>query len=239
MSISIEDVICIIPARGGSKGLPRKNTLLLDGEPLVARPIRQAIESGVIGTVLVTTDDNEIARISESAGAIVPFIRPPELSQDLTSTEDTLKHALLEYEREIKKKFEIAVFLTATDIFRKVQWIKDAVLMLKENPKLESVFSGHATHKNYWNQQDDGSWKRLKPWMATYTSRQIKKPIIREDTGIACASRAWLWREGRRIGDVVDVIVNDDDFTSIDIHQMRDLMLAEKALEINKNKNNS
>jgi len=239
MSISIDDVICIIPARGGSKGLPGKNTLLLDGEPLIYRPIRQAIKSGVIGTVLVTTDDNEIARISESAGAIVPFIRPPELSQDLTSTEDTLKHALLEYEREINKEFEIAVFLTATDIFRKVQWIKDAVLMLKENPKLESVFSGHATHKNYWNQQDDGSWKRLKPWMATYTSRQIKKPIIREDTGITCASRAWLWREGRRIGDVVDVIVNDDDFTSIDIHQMRDLMLAEKALEINKNINNS
>jgi len=238
MNISIDDVICIIPARGGSKGLPRKNTLLLDGKPLIHRPIRQAIKSGVIGTVLVTTDDNEIARISKSAGAIVPFIRPPELSQDLTSTEDTLKHALLEYEREIEKKFEIAVFLTATDIFRKVQWIKDAVLMLKENPKLESVFSGHATHKNYWNQQDDGSWKRLKPWMATYTSRQIKKPIIREDTGIACASRAWLWREGRRIGDVVDVIVNDDDFTSIDIHQMRDLMLAEKALEINKNLNN-
>ena len=238
MSISIDDVICIIPARGGSKGLPRKNTLLLDGEPLVARPIRQAIESGVIGTVLVTTDDNEIARISESAGAIVPFIRPPELSQDLTSTEDTLKHALLEYEREIKKKFEIAVFLTATDIFRKVQWIKDAVLMLKENPKLESVFSGYATHKNFWNQNDDGSWERLKPWMATYTSRQIKKPIIREDTGIACASRAWLWREGRRIGDVVEIIVNDDDFTGIDIHQMRDLMLAEKAIEINKNINN-
>ena len=238
MSFEIEDVICIIPARGGSKGLPRKNILKLGGEPLIARPIRQAIESGVIGTVLVTTDDKEIARIAESSGAIVPFIRPPELAQDLTSTEDTLKHALLEYEREIKKKFEIAVFLTATDIFRKVQWIKDAVLMLKENPKLESVFSGYATHKNYWNQNDDGSWKRLKPWMATYTSRQIKKPIIREDTGIACASRAWLWREGRRIGDVVDIIVNDDDFTSIDIHQMRDLMLAEKALEINKNINN-
>ncbi len=235
MSIGIEDVICIIPARGGSKGLPRKNTLLLDGEPLVARPVRQAIESGVIGTVLVTTDDKEIARIAESSGATVPFIRPAELAQDLTSTEDTLKHALLEYEREIKKKFEIAVFLTATDIFRKVQWIKDAVLMLKENSKLESVFSGYMTHKNFWNQNNDGSWERLKPWMATYSSRQIKKPIIREDTGIACASRAWLWREGRRIGDIVDIIVNDDDFTSIDIHQMRDLMLAEKALEINKN----
>ena len=134
-------MICIIPARGGSKGLPGKNKLLLDGKQLIYRPIRQAIKSGVIGTVLVTTDDNEIARISESSGAVVPFIRPPELSQDLTSTEDTLKHALLEYEREIKKKFEIAVFLTATDIFRKVQWIKDAVLMLKENPKLQDLWS--------------------------------------------------------------------------------------------------
>jgi len=238
MSFEIEDVICIIPARAGSKGLPRKNTLRLGGEPLIARPIRQAIKSGVIGTVLVTTDDKEIARIAESSGAIVPFMRPPELAQDLTSTEDTLQHALLEYEKKIEKKFEIAVFLTATDIFRKVQWIKDAVLMLKENQKLESVFSGYATCKNFWNQQDDGSWERLKPWMATYTSRQIKKPIIREDTGIACASRAWLWREGRRIGDVVEIIVNDDDFTGIDIHQMRDLMLAEKALEINKNIDN-
>ena len=230
--------LAIIPARGGSKRISRKNLKSFAGRPLIAWSIIRALESKIFDQVIVSTDDNEIARISESAGAIVPFIRPPELSQDLTSTEDTLKHALLEYEREIKKKFEIAVFLTATDIFRKVQWIKDAVLMLKENPKLESVFSGHATHKNYWNQQDDGSWKRLKPWMATYTSRQIKKPIIREDTGIACASRAWLWREGRRIGDVVDVIVNDDDLTSIDIHQMRDLMLAEQALIINKNVKN-
>ena len=70
--------------------------------------------------------------------------------------------------------------------------------------------------------------------MATYTSRQVKKPIIREDTGLACASRAWLWREGRRIGDIVDVVVNDDDFTNIDIHEQRDLLLANAALNINK-----
>ena len=70
--------------------------------------------------------------------------------------------------------------------------------------------------------------------MSTYTSRQVKKPIIREDTGLACASRAWLWREGRRIGDIVDVVVNDDDFTNIDIHEQRDLLLANAALNINK-----
>ncbi len=238
MSFEIDDVICIIPARGGSKGLPRKNTLKLGGESLVTRPIRQAIESGVIGTIMVSTDDKEIARIAESAGAIVPFMRPSELAQDFSTVEEALKYTLLEYEKEVKKKFKIAVYLEPPNIFRQVQWIKDAVLMLNKNPKLESVFSGHATHKNFWNQNDDGSWERLKPWMATYESRQSRKPIVREDTGMACASRAWLWREGRRIGDIVDIIVNDDDFTSIDIHQMKDLMLAEEALKINKNVKN-
>ncbi|MBT5400790.1 hypothetical protein HOL24_09650, partial [bacterium] len=68
MSVAKENIICIIPARGGSKGLPRKNVKLIDNEPLIARPIRHAIESGVVGTVLVTTDDKEIAQIAKNAG---------------------------------------------------------------------------------------------------------------------------------------------------------------------------
>jgi CMP-N-acetylneuraminic acid synthetase len=226
LSISKENIICIIPARGGSKGLPRKNVKLIDNEPLIARPIRHAIESGVIGTVLVTTDDEEIARVAKNSGAIVPFIRPSDLAEDLTTTEDTLKHALLTYEEMIGKKFELAIFLTATDIFRNPEWIKEGVEKMKNNPKLESVFSGHATHKNFWEQQEDGSWKRIRDWMADYSSRQVRRHIIREDTGLMCISRAWLWREGRRIGDNVDVITNHDDFTGIDIHHEEDLKLA-------------
>lgn len=235
MSLEKEDVICIIPARGGSKGLPRKNTLNLGGEPLVSRSIRHAIESGVIGTVLVSTEDEEIATIARSAGAIVPFLRPSELAQDFSTIEDTLKHTLIQYENLVQKKFKIAVYLEPPNIFRQVQWIKDAVLKLSENPKLESVFSGYATHKNFWSQNEDGTWERVMPWMAIYASRQIRKPIVREDTGMACASRAWLWREGRRIGNIVDIIINNDAFTSIDIHEKSDLMLAEEALKINGN----
>ena len=232
MRFSKEDVICIIPARAGSKGLPRKNVKLIDNEPLIARPIRHAIESGVIGTVLVTTDDEEIARVAKNSGAIVPFIRPSDLAKDLTTTEDTLKHALLTYEEMIGKKFELAIFLTATDIFRNPEWIKKGVEKMKNNPKLESVFSGHATHKNFWEQQEDGSWKRIRGWMADYSSRQVRRHIIREDTGLMCVSRAWLWREGRRIGDTVDVIQNHDDFTGIDIHHEEDLKLANDAINI-------
>lgn len=232
MTQTNDDVICIICARGGSKGLPRKNVRLLDGEPLIARPVRDALASGVIGTVLVTTDDEEIAQAARDAGAIVPFLRPTVLAQDMTTTEDTLKHALLTYEEMSGRRFEIAVFLTATDIFRDPAWIREAVERLRMRPDLESVFSGHKTHKNFWEQQEDGSWMRLRPWMAVYSSRQVRRAVVREDTGMACASRAWLWREGRRIGDKVEIVVNDDDFTGIDIHQEEDLLLAQAALNI-------
>jgi len=139
---------------------------------------------------------------------------------------------LVEYERLTNSQFDIGVHVTATDIFRKPVWIREAVGVLRARPEIESVFSGHSTHKNFWEQKTDGTWERLRPWMAAYSSRQIRRSIVREDTGLACASRTWLWREGRRIGDKVEVIVNDDDFTGIDIHTKEDLELAEAALKI-------
>lgn len=236
MTQSNQDVICIIGGRGGSKGLPRKNVRYLDGEPLIARAVRHANESGAVGTILVTTDDEEIAQAARKAGALVPFMRPAELAGDLVTVEDTLKHALLTYEAMVGRKFEIAVFLTATDIFRKPEWIGQAVELLRARPELESVFSGHKTHKNFWEQQEDGSWERLRPWMAVYACRQVRRTVVREDTGLACASRAELWRNGRRIGDKVEIIVNDDDYTGIDIHHEEDLLLAQAALDIRKGK---
>ena len=225
-------VIAIICARGGSKGLPRKNVLPLMGEPLIQRPVRQALESGVIDTVLVSTDDEEIAMLAKQAGAEVPFLRPTDLADDLTTTELTLQHALETYESFTNHKFEIAVFLTATDIFRDPKWIAEAVARLKSCAELESVFCGHRTNKNYWEQHNDGSWRRVREWMAVYSSRQVRRHIVREDTGLACASRARLWRQGRRIGDRIDIIENDDSFTGIDIHSADDLALAEAALKI-------
>jgi CMP-N,N'-diacetyllegionaminic acid synthase len=232
MKINTKDIICIIPARGGSKGLPMKNIKLLGGEPLISRPIRHALESEVVGTVLVTTDDHEIAEIARNAGAIVPFVRPKELAEDLTTTEETLKHALITYEKVLGREFELAIFLTATDIFRDSNWINEAVEKMISNPSLESVFSGHATHKNFWELNEKGQWERVCDWMKNYSSRQVRNYIVREDTGLMSVSRAWLWREGRRIGDNIDIIVNHDAFTGIDIHLQEDLDLAGEAINI-------
>jgi CMP-N-acetylneuraminic acid synthetase len=223
-------VISVTPARGGSKGLPRKNIRPLLGKPLVAYSIEAAAASGVVDTVLVTTDDEEIADVARRAGAEVPFLRPKELADDLATTEATLQHALLTYEKMSGKTFDICVFLTVTDIFRKPEWVKQSVDILNERPEIESAFSAYATSKNYWRKMEDGSYERLLPWMRTYSSRQVRQVIYREDTGLACASRAWLWREGRRIGDRVEIIPNSDSETFIDIHTEFDLFLAGQAL---------
>jgi len=225
-------VLCVIPARGGSKGLPGKNLMKLDGETLVARAVRHARESGVCDQVVVTTDSNDIADEARRAGAQVPFLRSEVLAGDLATTEATLQDALQRSEEAFGCTFDICVFIAPTDIFRVPRWISDCVAALRADANLESAFVGLSTHKNYWEEAEDGSWVRLRDWMKIYSSRQIRRRVVREDTGLASASRASLWRTGRRIGDRVLVLPHDDDFTSIDIHKREDLELAHAALAI-------
>ena len=229
--------ICIIPARGGSKGLPGKNLKIFNKKPLIAWPIIAGKRCLKIDEVIVTTDSEEIADVAISYGAKIPSLRPDRLATDNSTTENTLKYALLEYEKQVKSKFDICVFLTCTDIFREVEWLNSAIELLEEKEDLESVFSASPTHKNYWQFDKENKPSRVLKSMRVYSSRQEKKAIYREDTGLACASRASIWRQGRRIGDNVEILVNDNFQTSIDIHDEFDFYLAEKALEYLKKNN--
>ncbi len=84
----------VIPARGGSKRTPRKNVRSFAGRPMIAWPIETALASGLFDIVVVSTDDDEIARVAEEAGAAVPFRRPPELADDHTPTRPVIRHAI-------------------------------------------------------------------------------------------------------------------------------------------------
>jgi N-acylneuraminate cytidylyltransferase len=86
--------IAVIPARGGSKRIPRKNVKEFDGKPLIAWSIEAALKSGCFSKVLVSTDDQEIAAVAEKWGAEVPFFRPTELSDDYVSTLPVISHAV-------------------------------------------------------------------------------------------------------------------------------------------------
>ena len=224
-------IICIILARGGSKGLKKKNLRKVDGKPLIYYPIKDALKTKIIDDIIVSTDDKKIAFFAKKYGAKVPFIRPKKLSGDLATTESCLKHALLTYERQNKVKYDYGVFIGATDIFRDINWIIEGVKILNKNKKIESVFSGHVTHKNYWEKKNN-KWVRLRKWMSKYSSRQIRRKVIREDTALTCVSRAELWRKGRRIGNNVEIIQNNDPFTALEIHDLQDLKLVNAAYKL-------
>ena len=224
-------IICIILARGGSKGLKKKNLRKVNGKPLIYYPIKDALKTKIIDDIIVSTDDKKIAFFAKKYGAKVPFIRPKKLSGDLATTESCLKHALLTYERENKVKYDYGVFIGATDIFRDINWIIEGVKILNKNKKTESVFSGHVTHKNYWEKKNN-KWIRLRKWMSKYSSRQIRRKVVREDTALACVSRTELWRKGRRIGNNVEIIQNNDPFTTLEIHDLQDLKLVNAAYKL-------
>ena len=223
-------VICIIPARGGSKGIKLKNLKKINKKPLIYYPIKAAIKSRVCDKVCVSTDSKIIAKVSKKFGADVPLLREKKYAKDLTSTEETLKNSLLQFEKHYGYKFDICVFLTATNIFRKISWIKQCVNFLKKNPKYESVFSVHKIYKHFWHHYK-GKLSKVAPWMNSYTSRQIAPKLFREDTGLALASRSFLWRKGKRIGKKVKLIINQDTFTGIDIHDQKDLFIADASLK--------
>lgn len=90
--------ICIIPARGGSKRIPRKNILPFNGKPLIAWSIETAIKSGIFTKIIVSTDDKEIAEISKSHGAEIPFMRDANIADDFATTADVLQDALSKVE---------------------------------------------------------------------------------------------------------------------------------------------
>ena len=109
-------ILCVIPARGGSKGVPRKNLLDVAGKPLIWWTIEQALAAGGLD-VVVSTDDAEIAEVSRAAGARVPWLRPAELAQDSTPTEPVVRHAIDQVTLE-RERPDAVVLLQATSPVR-------------------------------------------------------------------------------------------------------------------------
>jgi len=114
--------LAVIPARGGSKRIPRKNIKLFCGKPMIARSIESALESGCFDRVIVSTDDAEIAEVSREYGADVPFMRPTELSDDHTGTVPVIRHAVEwfiangERPEQVCCVYATAPFVSAEDI---------------------------------------------------------------------------------------------------------------------------
>jgi CMP-N-acetylneuraminic acid synthetase len=125
-------VLTLIPARGGSKGLPGKNIRPFLGKPLIARTIDAARDSGVAGRIVVTTDDAEIARVSEECGAEVPFLRPAEIANDAAPVLAAALHALDWFENHDGWAPEWLLLLQPTSPLRTADDIRDAISLLNQ-----------------------------------------------------------------------------------------------------------
>lgn len=131
-------ILVIIPARGGSKGIPHKNIKPLNGKPLIHYTIDEAREIVVDEDICVSTDDPEIIKCVENYGLVVPFVRPAELATDTAGTYEVLLHALNFYEKQ-GHHYDVVLLLQNTSPFRKAEQIKDALKLY--TPDIDMVVS--------------------------------------------------------------------------------------------------
>ena len=132
-------VLAIIPARGGSKGIPKKNIVDVGGKPLVFYSINVAKESKFIDRVIVSTDSKEIAEVTEKIGAEVPFIRPSELARDDTPTYPVIKHVLEWLNEKENYKPELIVILEPSFPLRTVKEVDEAIKAISSDKEADSL----------------------------------------------------------------------------------------------------
>ena len=128
------EVLAIIPARGGSKGIPRKNIRPFSGSPLIAWSIAAARQSQAVTRVIVSTDDEQIAAVAREWGAEAPFLRPAEFAQDQTTDLPVFQHALGWLVENESYHPDVVVQLRPTSPIRPAGYVDDAVRILLEHP---------------------------------------------------------------------------------------------------------
>lgn len=155
--------LAIIPARGGSKGVPGKNKLPIGGVPLIQRAIRACLDSGVVDHIFVSTDDLEIAELASDMGVKVRNLRLKELSDDHADIIPVIKHALAEAEQETGRDFERLLFTDPTTPFRTAETIRRAVHQFEAGNygSVISVCPLERKPNNIFTKRKDGTLGRL------------------------------------------------------------------------------
>ena len=187
------EIVAIIPARGGSKGVPRKNVLPVAGVPLIARAVASALRAEGVTRVYVSTDDDEIGRVAIAAGAEV-VARPVDLAGDTASSESAILHAMDEIEaRGIS--LSAVVFLQATSPFIPSDGIAEAVRLVSSG-EYDSAFSAFETYGFLWARSADGSAVAVNHEAHHRPRRQDREPHYQE-TGAFYAFDAAGFRAAR------------------------------------------
>lgn len=209
--------ICIIPARGGSKRIPRKNVKEFLGKPIIVYSIEAALKSGLFDEVMVSTDDQEIAEIAKQYGASVPFMRSAETANDHAIIADVLEDVLKGYDK-LGKHFDNMCCMLATAPLVQVETIKEAYesLMRSEYTTALPVVQFSFPIMRSYKMNEHGGLEFNWPEYATVRSQDIAPAY--HDAGMFYWHKIEPWRKNnrKRMGIVVDEVRVQDIDTETD-----------------------
>lgn len=229
-------ILGLIPARGGSRGIPRKNIIPVAGKPLIAYTIEEAIKSRYIDRVIVSTDDEEIAEISKKYDAEVPFMRPKELAGDDTPDLPVFIHTLKWLKDNQDYIPNLIVHLRPTSPLRKVEHIDEAIKILKSNKNADSIRGvciPYQTPFKMWMIKG----RYMKPLLKFKkikelynTPRQLLPPVYWQNGHIEVTRYETIMKKHSMTGDKILPYVMDSEY-SIDIDSELNIKLTEIILK--------
>lgn len=225
--------LAIITARGGSKRIPRKNTKEFCGKPILCYSIEAARDAGVFDEIMVSTEDKEIARIAEMAGAVVPFFRSEENAGDFASTDDVIMEVLKSYQ-EMGQSFEAFCCLYPTAPFLSGERLRSAMALLEETDSVMPVVPFSYPPQRGLVIDEKGFIRRQFPEYATARSQDL--PQIYHDCGqfYACRTRAFLEAGTTDVERLLPLVLTEMEVQDIDtpedwaIAEMKYRMLHQK-----------
>ena len=227
-------ILAIIPARGGSKGVPRKNIKLLGDKPLIAYSIETALKSSLLNACMVSTEDIEIANIAKQCGGNIPFMRPIELAQDNTPSIDVVKDVLLKYEQQ-NQFFDAVLVLQATCPFRADNEIDDCIkkFIQQDSDSLISVKEVPVHFNPHWvfEENSDGNLKISTGETTIIPRRQdLPKSYVRDGSIYITKTRV-IKEKNSLFGDTIAFRINTN-LKHINIDTMSDWDEAETLLKL-------
>lgn len=228
------NLLYLITARGGSKGIPGKNSKLLNGVPLLVYSINVARELAADEWICVSTDDDELISITKNTGLKVPFKRPAELATDTASSDQVILHALEHYENQ-NKPIDLIVLLQPTSPFRTAQHVKEALALF--TGKEDLILGVKETKSNPYyllvEEDGEGNLKKSKQLPANITRRQDAPKVYEINGAIYIINAASMKKQGSlsKFEKIKKYVMSDDDSLDIDTPlewKFAELLLSEK-----------
>lgn len=231
------EILSIIPARGGSKGLPRKNILPLNGHPLIAYSIKASIIENKINRTICSTDSEEIAEIAKKYGAEVPFLRPHEISTDTSTDLENFNYILQKLKKEENYTPDIIIQLRPTSPLRSETFIKDGINLINSDNKIDSVRSiSYPDHTPYkmWDIDQNGFMKpilNLKNNLEPFnTQRQLLPKVYAQTGSIEVIKTSTILKKKSVTGDCIKPLFIDQKYF-IDIDDEFSFFFAEYVMK--------